>query len=1071
MSVAGILLLLGVARAQAPDESIPDAEVVEGPVAPAEVPWWVGLPVAYVRLQAVDEGSLPEENFEPLLHVEPGAPLRPRDIATDIETLFQVGEFSAVEADAQPWVTTDDRGEPVAGVLLTYRLAPAPKVARIRVQGNRRFRDREILDASGVADGQVFYPKLDGAFLAASIERWLERQGQDDPSVQVRTTEPEAGQLYVLIEVDEGRPNTLERLTFAGDLGGVATDAQLRRWMRKAGVKLGRPLAQEAVLEGQEEIRRQLGSVQRGPLRRQRGYISARVQPLLLTTETGARLTYTIEPGPALELVVRGLGYGGERLVQDALGIDHRLRVTRGFLDQAPDKLVTSLQERGWLAAEATVTREQPSPEVDRLIVDVDLGPKHVIGDIPDVGFVDFGFGFEDPPSGAAAQSREASELQAVFDQASPDVLRRDFYTDAAMAAGAEAARLYYVDRGFLDAALEVREPEIRARRSPANLWRLIVGTDRHMRVTPEVYVTRGQVTTLASLELQGPAEGVDLGFFEAAVAERVGAPYSPQKLDSLARRVVEVHRAAGYLGADARVQQSALVGGDHRRAAAIVVEPGDLIVLRSVVTRGTRNTRPSFVQNVVDLHPGSPITSEDLEQVRSRLYQLGVFQSLDLRLLGDGQARDLLVTLAERKRWSLELAPGVSTDQGLRAWGRVVRRNLFGRAQQIELLGQVGWEFRSDDVRDWLLDFERPEWRAALQYSAPRFPGRRDELILDLVLRERRQERTWQMDRSGAGMAIEHRFRGASADVSDDLRLRLGARVEGRQLIEVDGGALLPGEPWQQMLRENDRALPTPWRPQESLNVLGIYDLRDDPVQPHRGALLSANFEYAPGIPWGGLQDASRAAFVKNETRISGYVPLGGLTLHMAAGAGYIVPIFGVPPLEDRFRLGGTGSLRGFVRDTVGPQRPTPPLGVDWPGGIGPAIDHLLRDDPQRWTPTGGDTSASVITELLMPLPALGLTGWDGYAAELFVDAGNVWLLNPELEDLQDDRALLSAAPFFRIGVGAGMRVETPVGPLQLDLALNPQAAFATGDRRELLVNEWREPSVRAHLTLGALW
>jgi hypothetical protein len=50
-------------------------------------------------------------------------------------------------------------------------------------------------------------------------------------------------------------------------------------------------------------------------------------------------------------------------------------------------------------------------------------------------------------------------------------------------------------------------------------------------------------------------------------------------------------------------------------------------------------------------------------------------------------------------------------------------------------------------------------------------------------------------------------------------------------------------------------------------------------------------------------------------------------------------------------------------------------------------------------------------------------------------------------------------------------MRVETPVGPLQLDLALNPQAAFATGTRRNLLVNEWREPSVRAHLTLGALW
>ncbi|MEZ4236126.1 MAG: BamA/TamA family outer membrane protein [Myxococcota bacterium] len=1065
MSGLAVWLLLAP-RAFAQEEPDEDPPMVEAP--PEAPPWWVGLPVAYVRLQATDEGSLPEENFEPLLHVEAGAPLQPRDIATDIETLFQLGEFSAVDADAEPWMTTDAQGDPVTGVMLTYRLSAAPKIARVRVQGNRRFRDRAILEASGAAEGQVFYPALDGEFLASTIERWLVRQGQQDPTVHVRTTEPQPGELYLLVDVDEGRPNTLERLTFAGDLRGVATQRQLRRWVRKAGVRLGKPLAPEAVVKGQEEVRRQLGTVG-GVFRRNRGYISARVQPLLLTTETGARLTYTVEPGPQLQLELHGLGYGGERLVQEALGIDHRLRITRGFLDQAPDKLETALQERGWLAAEATITREQPDPETDRLVISVELGPKHVIGRIPSVGeLVAFDFTFDDPPDSAAARSKEASELQAVFDQASPDVLRRKFYTEPAMRTGAEAARQYYVDRGYLDAKLTIHEPEIHARRSPANLWRLVTGQPRHQKVTPQVEVSRGTVTTLAGLELQGAASGVDLGFFDAARAERVGAPYSPQKLDALARRVVEAHRAAGYLGVDARVQQA--VVSDSERSAVIVVEPGPLIVLRSVVTRGTRITRPTFVENVVDLHPGTPVTSVDLDEVRTRLYQLGVFQSLDLRLLGDDEARDLLVTLSERKRWSLELAPGVSTDQGVRAWGRLVRRNLFGRAQQIELLGQVGFEFRSQDVRDWLLDVERPEWRAAMQYTAPRFPGRRDELVLDTVLRERRQERTWQMDRSGGGVAIEHRFGGVGRG-DEGFRLRLGGRPRGPPAHRGRRRGAAPGEPWQQMLRQDDHQLPTSWRPQESLTALGIYDLRDDPVSPTRGALLSANVEYAPGIPWSFAPERQRAQFVKNEARISGYVPLGGVTLHVTAGGGHIVPIAGVPPLEDRFRLGGTGSMRGFVRDSVGPHRAAPPLDVDWPGALGPAIDYVLRDDPTRWTPTGGDTMASLSTELLIPLPAVGLTGWDGYAGELFADAGNVWLLDPQLEDLQGNDPLLAAQPFFRLGVGVGMRIAPPVGPLQFDLALNPQAAFATGDRRTLLVNEWREPAVRAHLTLGALW
>lgn len=1051
MSLVVLLLIVDPARAE--------------PASPPGAPWWIGLPLAQVQLSA-PEGGLPEETLEPLLRVEEGEPLDPHEVGLDLATLFQVGEFSAVQADVEPWVGYDEAtGEPVPGALLTYVVFPAPKIARVAVQGNKNFRDRDLLEAIGLAPGQVFYADLDGSFSKTRLERWLYRQGYTRPTVQIRSTEPEPGQIHVVVDVDEGQPNTLERLTFTGDLEGVATERELRRWARRArtdgvdaGVVEGAPLAPDAIVRAQEAIRERLGSVRGGWFGRARGYVSARVTPVVVDSPEGARVSYAIEPGPRLELEVTGLGPSGRGRVEQVLGIDHRLRVTRGFLDQAPDRLVASLQERGWLEATATVTEERPSDMLQRLVVDVDLGRKHTIGERPSRAFVDFAFTFVDPIGSAGDARREEKELQAVFDQGSPEILRRDFYTAAAMRAGTEAAKQYYVDRGFLDANLTVEVPEIRERPTPGNLWRKAAGFAPQMRITPNVRIERGPVTMLDALEVTGAAPGIDLSFVDRAREERVDQPFSPQQLELLARRVGEAHREAGYLEVDLRIQQTET--GPQRRSARIVVEPGTRVLLRSVVTRGTRLTKAAFIQNEVDLDLGQPVTSAALEDVRSRLYELGIFQSVSLTLIGDEEARDLVVSLDERKRWGLEAGGGVSTDQGYRAYGRLTRRNLFGTAQRLELFGQAGFEYRSDDIRDWLPDFTNPEWRAAVSYTAPRFPTRNQELILDLVLRERRQERTWRMDRTGGGVAIETRL--------DRTRLRFGARLETRQLNEVDAGALLEGEPWAEMLGlPNPDLTRPPWRVQESLVGLLIHDLRDNPLQPRKGALLSANVEWAPGFPWDEIRDQPRTAFLKSEARISVYIPLSGLTLHVAAGGGHIASFAGPVPLEDRFRLGGTGSLRGFVRDAVGPQNITPPLRVDWPTGIGPAIDYALRDNPERWTPTGGDTNAVGTVELLMPLPALGFASWEGYAGEFFADVGNAWFLDPDATPESENRDV----PFLRFGVGAGMRIDTPIGPLQLDFAVNPQAAAAQGARRVLLIDGWREPVARLHLTLGALW
>jgi outer membrane protein assembly factor BamA len=144
----------------------------------------------------------------------------------------------------------------------------------------------------------------------------------------------------------------------------------------------------------------------------------------------------------------------------------------------------------------------------------------------------------------------------------------------------------------------------------------------------------------------------------------------------------------------------------------------------------------------------------------------------------------------------------------------------------------------------------------------------------------------------------------------------------------------------------------------------------------------------------------------------------------------------------------------------------------VAWPDAIGPMVDYVLADAPTRWVATGGDARAMTTIELLFPLSALGLGAWDGYSAALFSDIGNTWLLSDLATASSDSEAVRAVyQPVVRYSAGAGVRIATPIGPLQVDVAVNPDALFATDDRRLLLRGAWEEPSVRAHLSLGTLW
>ncbi len=169
-------------------------------------------------------------------------------------------------------------------------------------------------------------------------------------------------------------------------------------------------------------------------------------------------------------------------------------------------------------------------------------------------------------------------------------------------------------------------------------------------------------------------------------------------------------------------------------------------------------------------------------------------------------------------------------------------------------------------------------------------------------------------------------------------------------------------------------------------------YDSRDNVFDPTRGNVLEGTLEWAGGL-FGGDKD-----FYKLHSQASHYFPMwrgsvletrGQLGLADAYGDSAKVPIY------ERFFAGGAYTIRGYHERKVGP------------------IDSVSED------PLGGESMLIGNLEYRYPI-------FDFLKLATFYDAGNVWSKLSEI-----------GSGGFKSGIGLGMRLKTPIGPLMLDYGI----------------------------------
>ncbi|MEQ1631103.1 MAG: outer membrane protein assembly factor BamA [Planctomycetota bacterium] len=170
------------------------------------------------------------------------------------------------------------------------------------------------------------------------------------------------------------------------------------------------------------------------------------------------------------------------------------------------------------------------------------------------------------------------------------------------------------------------------------------------------------------------------------------------------------------------------------------------------------------------------------------------------------------------------------------------------------------------------------------------------------------------------------------------------------------------------------------------------LIDRRDSPLYPSRGSRQSLKYERA-GRFVGGTIDLDRVTWSS-----AWFVPISEpFVLGIAARGGAIWTPSGDPlPVQERFFNGGESSVRSFREAQLGPKSVT-------------------------GTATGGSYFNTFNVELRFPILA-------AVHGAVFADAGNV---GTDV-DLFEVRKL-------SYGIGAGLRLVLPIGPLRVDYAHNP--------------------------------
>lgn len=341
-----------------------------------------------------------------------------------------------------------------------------------------------------------------------------------------------------------------------------------------------------------------------------------------------------------------------------------------------------------------------------------------------------------------------------------------------------------------------------------------------------------------------------------------------------------------------ARVADKEVVA-DHKTNkvdVTFLIAPGPVATFGHFTVVGADFLTPGFIEERIEITPGTPYSPEVLDRLRRRLLEYEAIASVRIneadRLAPDGSLPITIEVSARLPRYVGFSATYSSTDgSAINAyWGH---RNLFGGGETLRLDAQVSWFGEKSEA---VPNADPFGYKLAATFVKPGIYTAQDDLVANAaVLREVTNAYVREAVTLLAG--IRHRY-------SDDLTLQVSLDLEQSQVEDSTG--------------TNDYGI-------VGVPIELTYDSTDSKLDPSRGWRATATVE-----PFAYLGDAGAGptlfrgsvstyhAFDENKRFI--------LAGRMAAGSIVGAGLYDVPP-QRRFYVGGGGSLRGYDYQSASPR------------------------------------------------------------------------------------------------------------------------------------------------------
>jgi translocation and assembly module TamA len=429
-------------------------------------------------------------------------------------------------------------------------------------------------------------------------------------------------------------------------------------------------------------------------------------------------------------------------------------------------------------------------------------------------------------------------------------------------------------------------------------------------------------------------------------------------------------------------------------------VTAGPRVRIGQIRIEGLKNVHESFVTRGLLVHTGEQYDAATIEQAREGMLGLGVFSTVSVELGKADSAQNVPITFVvqESKRYTVGVSAAYSSDLGGSTGFNWSDHNVFGSGQQltasasaINLGGSASTGLGYDVTVGYSIpDFMRPD--QTLSYSVA-------------GLRQALQAYTQTGETVGSSLTRK---------LSTLWNLTTGLSYE-HEIIDQESLLTCP------VLQEGVPVIPQSDCPPVSYK----YNLLMLPVSAYfdstelTSPLADATHGYkismsvTPTLSHGGVTSGKVYTVVQGSIatyfdvhKLLASDPEGHTVIAARAlsGAALGATQFSLPP-DQRFYAGGSGTVRGYRYQSVGPE---------------------FADG----NPEGGTNMQAVNLELRQRVGTnLGFV--------TFVDSGGVSSPSGSL---------------YRVGVGAGVRYYTSIGPIRFDFAL-PTKRRPNDDRFEIYI------------------